>query len=136
MARYLSISSVTTMLSRIWAQFVSNDYLIDAAPDRKYYEILLSQASTDAPTAIILNNTVGVVPTLAYTSAGLWTITATGKWTADKTLITVGTPYTTTGDKLIGCVRTSANVLTVTQTVAGVATDVCTKISIKVEIMN
>lgn len=136
MGKYLSSQTVTTMLSRLWKQFVDNGSLIDAAPDRKYYEILLSQASTSAPTAIILKNTVGVTPTLAYTSAGLWTITAAGKWTADKTLITVGTPYTTTGDKLIGCVRTSADVLTVTQTVAGVAANVCSKITIKVEILN
>lgn len=136
MGRYLSAQSVTTMLSRLWKQFVDNGNLLDAAPDRKYYEILLSQASTSAPTATILNNTLGVVPTLAYTSAGVWTITATGKWTSDKTLITVGTPYTTTGNKLIGCVRTSADVLTVTQTVATVATDVCTKISIRIEVLN
>lgn len=45
----------------------------DVAP--KEYIALLSQASTSAPTSVVLKNTLGVSPTWAYTTTGTYTLT-------------------------------------------------------------
>ena len=53
----------------------------------KRYIAVLSQTGASAPTATILENTLGVTPTLARTSTGIYTITAADKFTANKTWI-------------------------------------------------
>jgi hypothetical protein len=49
------------------------------------YTALLSQDATDAPTAIVLENTIGTV-TYGYVSAGNYTINCTNCFTVDKTI--------------------------------------------------
>jgi len=53
----------------------------------KVYTALLTQTGTNAPTAIVLENTLGVTPTLGYNNVGLYSINATGVFTVDKTWI-------------------------------------------------
>lgn len=66
----------------------------DASPEAtlgyKVYKALISQEAAGAPTAIVLVNTLGVVPTFAYTTTGEYVLTATGVFTVDKTFILTG----------------------------------------------
>lgn len=80
----------------------------DPSQPAAIYVAVVSQSSTDAPTSTVLCNTLGVVPAWAYTSAGVYTLTANGKFTAN-TIVTA-----TIGGTALICkvVRTSDNVLT------------------------
>lgn len=55
----------------------------------KKYVALLTQSSTSAPIAIVLENTLGSV-TFGYISTGTYSITATGLLTSNKTAIVTG----------------------------------------------
>ena len=83
---------------------------------------MLSQTGTSAPTAKVLNKTIEGTFTLGYTSAGEYTITATGMFTADKTQIIF---LPSQSDTIVYGVWTSANVVTLHVAVAstGVATN-------------
>lgn len=50
----------------------------------KVYRALLTQTGTSAPTAVVLENTLGVTPTFSYVGVGNYTLTATGVVTAGK----------------------------------------------------
>lgn len=79
-----------------------------AAP-KKRYKAILTQASTSAPTAENAESTIGT-PTLGYTSAGVYTVTKTGAFTANKCDIKIGS----VAGAIISAVRTSADVITIT----------------------
>lgn len=104
----------TAMVAQLEALLESGD------DHKKVYIALLSQASTAAPTAVVISNTLGVTPALARTSAGLYTITATGKFTANLTAISVGNQASAL--QRIQAVRTSADVVTLTTGVLSVST--------------
>jgi len=55
----------------------------------KKYVALLTQSSTSAPTAIVLENTLGTV-TFGYNTTGIYSVTATGLLTTNKTTIVTG----------------------------------------------
>jgi trimeric autotransporter adhesin len=55
----------------------------------KKYVALLTQTGTSAPTAIVLENTLGSI-TFAYQTVGIYTVTATGLLTTSKTTIVTG----------------------------------------------
>jgi hypothetical protein len=55
----------------------------------KVYRALLTQSGTNAPTANVLENTLGTV-TFGYTGIGTYTVTATGLLTLNKTTIVLG----------------------------------------------
>lgn len=74
-----------------------------------YYEALLTQASTSAPTAASVKSTIGL-PTLGYTSAGVYTLTKEGAFTANKTKIDIAP----VAGSIVSAVRTSADVITIT----------------------
>jgi hypothetical protein len=80
----------------------------------KRYEANVSQATTAAPASTILENTLGGTPAWGRTSAGLYTLTLTGVWTANTSVLfgagKTGTP--TTGGQIPAWARTSADVLT------------------------
>ena len=64
-------------------------------PTYKVYSALVSQSGslpTSAPTAIILENTLGVIPTWGRTNVGDYFVQAIGKFTLDKTTISIGIP--------------------------------------------
>lgn len=53
--------------------------------------VLLTQSSTDAPTAVVLHNTLeDVAPVLAYSGVGVYTLKVTGKFTVGKTVLPLG----------------------------------------------
>lgn len=92
------------------------------------YTALVTQASTNAPTAKILQNTTGATLTWARTSAGIFTLTADSAiFTADKTIVFAnpGNDSTSSSDPAIIWERTSNTVLTITATagVNGALTD-------------
>jgi len=79
----------------------------------KSYVALLTQTGTSTPTAVVLENTLGGTPTLGYTSAGLYTVTLTGAFTANKT-VTLTNINSTNVLYSMQAERTSANVVSVT----------------------
>lgn len=56
----------------------------------KVYSALISQSGTDAPTAIILENTLSDTPVWSRTSGGDYRLTLAGEFTADKTVCMIG----------------------------------------------
>ena len=86
------------------------------------YRVLVSQTSTDDPTAVVLNNTLGGTPTFEYTSDGLYKLTNTGKFTVSKTEVSLSASV---ADTSVYAIRTSADVITFGSAVAntGVATN-------------
>lgn len=99
--------------------------------ESKIYKGYLSQASTSAPTATILENNIGTI-VWARTSAGLYTGTLTGAFTANKTFgfdiaaKTMIPVYSTLGTitGYYNITRTSANVITISSAnTSAVATD-------------
>jgi hypothetical protein len=62
----------------------------------------------------VLQNTLSGVPVWGYTSPGLYTLTLTGEFIADRTFITHGDGSGGTTFVAVQAVRTSANVITIT----------------------
>lgn len=56
----------------------------------KKYVALLSQLSTSAPSAVVLENTLGAVPVWSYHSTGNYDLTLSGAFTANKTFVILG----------------------------------------------
>lgn len=56
--------------------------VIDINPSKRYH-VFLSQAGTNAPSAIILTDSI--TPTLAYSAVGTYTVTKTGAFIENKT---------------------------------------------------
>jgi hypothetical protein len=55
---------------------------------KKVYKALLTQISTNAPVAVILENTLGSVPVFTRVEAGVYAITSTGAF-GDKTALSI-----------------------------------------------
>jgi len=55
----------------------------------KVYTALLSQVDTSAPTAIVIENTLGITPTFSYGFDGSYVLTAAGTFTTNKTFALV-----------------------------------------------
>lgn len=72
------------------------------------YTALISQADTDAPTVIVLENSLSGAITWTYDGVGAYTGTLTGAFTADKTAIIFSAPLGFTA-----AYRGSANVITI-----------------------
>ena len=56
----------------------------------KVYTALLTQSGEDAPTAIVLENTLSGTPTFGYVNDGIYTINLTGEFIEDKTFFIIG----------------------------------------------
>lgn len=90
----------------------------------KTYRALVSQSGTAAPTATVLENSLGGTVVWARGSAGTYTGTLTGAFTSAKTFIMQpGETGTIAAVKNIIAVRTSANVITVTTGSGGTLED-------------
>ncbi len=80
----------------------------DIAP--REYVALLSQDATNAPTAVILKNTLGVTPSWAYTTTGTYTLTATSlspTFIADKTVCSAEIQLRGSNPRMYSCGRNS-----------------------------
>jgi hypothetical protein len=64
--------------------------LSDGSPTYKRFKAKISQSGTNAPTiAYTAINTLGITPTMGYSSVGNYTVTATGLFTLNKTYTTI-----------------------------------------------
>jgi hypothetical protein len=77
----------------------------------KVYTALLTQTSTSAPTAIVLENTLSGTPTFAYVDPGEYTLTLTGEFVVDKTVVTYNLIAVDNLDDAYVANRASANVI-------------------------
>lgn len=100
----------------------------------KLFAAVLAQAGTAAPTATVLENDLGGTPTLARTGTGVYTLTLTGAWTANKVHIQVTVDSGATA-VIARATRTSANVITInTYTEAGVAADLVGNLFVSIKV--
>ena len=89
----VNISQTGTGQVNIESNYASGKYTkIDGV---KVYKALLNQSGTNAPVATVLQNSLGAVPTYGYTTTGLFTFTATGLLTLNKTVIYFGSNIST-----------------------------------------
>jgi hypothetical protein len=90
----------------------------------KAYRALVTQSSGTAPTATVLENSLGGAVVWARSSTGTYTATLTGAFTSDKTFIMQpGETGTIAAIKNVLAVRTSADVVTVTTGSGGTLED-------------
>jgi hypothetical protein len=70
----------------------SGTYTIATTSDATYkvYSALLTQTGVNAPTAIVLENTLGGAVTFTYVSPGVYTINSSSLFTVDKTSVIAG----------------------------------------------
>ncbi len=81
---------------------------VDGVPDSRPYKVysaLLTQSSTDDPTGIVLENTLGDI-LLNYNAEGFYQITSSALFTTDKTVIINSYNQTATNGTNIGFIRT------------------------------
>ncbi|HRH43719.1 MAG TPA: hypothetical protein PKY82_18960, partial [Pyrinomonadaceae bacterium] len=98
------------------------------------YTAIVAQAGTAAPTATVLENSLGGTVTLARSSAGVYTFTLTGVFTTAKTFINATVDAGATG-VLVRVAHTSANVVTITTaTEAGVAADLVGNLNLEIRV--
>lgn len=81
------------------SQFVTKGQT-DLIRPYKVYSALISQTGTDAPTVIVLENSIGSI-VWTRTSLGLYTGTLTGAFTVDKTMCFITPPNTITAFTMI-----------------------------------
>jgi len=84
----------------------------------KTYAAFITQSGTGAPSAVVLENTIGGAITWARTGAGVYTATSGGFFTVNKTVPNANPELyidPVSGNK-ITAVRTSANIITITTT--------------------
>ena len=68
-------------------------------PTKKVYKAILTQTGTDAPVAIVLENSLGEVPVWNYIYPGVYSLDAAESiFTENKTLVQFNTPRTITDD--------------------------------------
>lgn len=90
----------------------------------KTYRALVTQSSTTAPTATVLENSLGGAVVWARGSTGTYTATLAAAFTADKTFVmSSGSTGAITAVKDVVTARTSADVITVNTGAAGTAAD-------------
>jgi hypothetical protein len=80
----------------------------------KRYTALLTQTSTAAPVATVLQNTLSGTPAWARASQGTYTITLASAFTSNKTVVMFGTTLLTNSDfTVVRSVKTSTSVITI-----------------------
>jgi hypothetical protein len=90
----------------------------------KVYRATLTQTSTSAPTATVMENSFGAAIVWARSNTGVYTATLADAFTSAKTfIVNAGLAGTVAAPKDVTAVRTSANVVTVSTGAAGVAED-------------
>lgn len=84
-----------------------NQFISAVTPGVKRYKALISQTGTSAPTAIVLENSLGTV-TFGYSSAATYTVNSSGLFTANKTALYMTSKSASNG---IGLNQLNANTL-------------------------
>lgn len=99
---------------KIIAKDSAGDSITTYLRPSKRYVANLTQSSTGAPVATVLENDLSAVIVFARTSAGLYTGTLVAAFTAGKTIILFGTPIHVNNMGTVEVVQTSADVFTFT----------------------
>ena len=120
-----------TYLDRFGANEVTAAQVKTGIRPYEVYTILISQTSTSAPTAIVLENTTGETPTFSRIDVGVYGINATGLFTSDKTFCIINS-----GDDNFSIFRNSADQVRITTAdAAGAATDgLLTKVEVEIRV--
>jgi len=87
---------------------------VDGTAGVKVYRASVTQTSTNAPASTVLENSLGGAPVWSYVGAGIYELTLSGVWTANKVFVTLqnGTfNDAATNGVTNGWERISANVL-------------------------
>jgi len=90
-------------------QIATTAFVLANSRPYKVYTALISQSGTSAPTVTVLENTLGITPTYAYTSTGFYTLTATGVFTLNKTYINFDLGGSNAGVKVLQASRVNTN---------------------------
>lgn len=111
-SQLLILVDATTNRAKIIAKDSAGDAIDVYLRSSKRYVALLTQTAGNAPVATVLENDLGEVPTFARTSAGLYTMTTTAKFTAAKTTVKFGTAIPVDDLATVEAVFTSTSIIT------------------------
>jgi len=102
----------------------------------KVYKALLTQTGTGAPTATVLDNTLGGTVTFTYNATGYYGISRTGAFTAGKVIVFINGNLATTAT--FGWSRVDANTLEISSfdNSGSAANGLFTNASISIEVYN
>lgn len=107
------------------------------AANYKKYTAIISQTSTNAPSAIVLENELGGAIVWTRNSTGTYTGTLTGAFTVDKTWFSVSMPSPTTSGVLMFFARLNNNSIALaTRDFAGTLVDGFGATSIEIRVYN
>jgi len=124
-------------IEALTGDFVDNTDPLNPVLDRGYkvYSALVSQVGTAAPTAIVLENTIGAV-NFTYEDVGVYRINSVGLFTEDKTF--VFNQQTRVSDPLtaLGIIVISDSVIEITSGNSAVSNDIMDKNSIEIRVYN
>lgn len=88
----------------------------------KVYSAILSQTGTNAPTAIVLENTIGSI-SFSYIIPGMYNITSSGQFTFGKTIIYGNSIITSNGESVAYAYIGTNNCQVVTRDANGTSTN-------------
>jgi hypothetical protein len=121
----MSTINVDTIQSQAVGPVTINDDLIVTGTNNirpyKVYSALISQTSTNAPVAIVLENTIGFIG-FNYLTVGNYSIISNGDFTLDKTAIFANNVIVNNGET-VACAYGSTLFCQVNTRLLGVSTD-------------
>ena len=110
-----------------------SESIYDTQPKYRVFTALLSLSGVNPPTAIILENTLGQIPTFSYNVVGNYSINVIGSiFTNNKTFVSITAP-TTDEDVVLKASSISVNSVRISRSVLGIPTD-GSDINISIEI--
>lgn len=104
----MAYNTAFKLLPKKWNWQTLHDLITNSARPYKVYTALVTQTGTDAPTAIVLENTLGNI-TFTRTGVGVYHIVSDGLFTIDKTFFPRPQPDTVADD--ISVVFTSPSII-------------------------
>jgi hypothetical protein len=101
----------------------------------KVYSALLSQTGTNAPTAVVLENTIGFIG-FGYTTTGTYSIVSNGDFTLDKTAIFANNVIVSNGET-VACAYGSTLFCQINTRLVGVSTNgILNKTFVEIRVYN
>ncbi len=119
-------------------QIATLDYVLANSGARPYkvYTALLSQTGTNAPTATVLENTLGTV-TFTRSSNGVYLVNSSGLFTADKTFVIMGAGTNATYTNAINLMNSSTfSIVTKVSSTQSDADSANTKVAFEIRVYN
>lgn len=101
--------------NKIWYGGISGIVEVKTNATYKSYVALLTQIGTNAPTSVVLENTIGTIA-VNYVSPGNYTITSANLFTDDKTFVIINQSYTNAPTEHTFCYISGAGIIFVETT--------------------